>query len=61
MKLPLKIDVSLICKSHEFNELDSTFNLKIWLKELSESYNSTIDYIEQLEERIKDLEKNELY
>lgn len=57
MKLPLKLDTN----SLKYLDYENDPALVGWLKELSESYNSTIDYIEQLEERIKDLEKNELY
>ena len=57
MKLPLKLDNN----SFKYFSDENDYSLINWLKELSESYNSTIDYIEQLEERIKDLEKNELY
>ena len=57
MKLPLKLDANPL----KYLDYEIDPDLIRWLKELSESYNLTIDYIEQLEERIKDLEKNELY
>lgn len=61
MKLPLKLNTGalkfFVTKFPDVNNCA----LIDWLKELSESYNLTINYIEELEERIKDLEKNELY
>lgn len=57
MKLPLKLNIP---SEGDIGGSKDCYLIN-WLKELSESYNSTIDYMEQLEERIKDLEKNELY
>lgn len=58
MKLPLKS--ILINNYHESNLIEYSI-LKEAINDLIKNNNEVIDYIEQLEERIRDLEKNELY
>lgn len=59
MKLPLKLGNYETYKT----KTDKYIEIKIHnlFPDLLNSLNETIDYIEQLEERIRDLEKNELY